>query len=219
MSNSIKKEYSNNDGLNDIITNKLNLKDDGLYLNSNKETNIIYDDPLRRKTSSNSDKTTTNSLYLPWDRFSNWIDSIMVVTFDIEMGQSIESIYPSAMHANLTNVDKTNICYMCFPDSNSGFIGDTQFHFRFKLDNSFANNANNNNNSNFLNPNLSKNLDNRHNRTCSNLANINNNKFAYHNANHNVNYDEYNCKTLSGLEVNTIKLIHHKIQPFIQLCN
>lgn len=200
------EDSSSGDGLEYAINNKLNLKDN--RLNLKESSNIIFDDPLRRQISSNSDKTTlTNSLYLPWDRFSHWVDSILVVTFDIELGQSIETIYPSAMHANLTNVDKTNICYMCFPDSNSGFIGDTQFHFRFKLDNGLVNNANNTgtnntNNSNFLNTNLSKNLDNRHNRTCSNFTNINGNKFVHHNANHNVSYDEYNCKTLSGLEVN-----------------
>jgi hypothetical protein len=72
------------------------------------------------------------NILLPWDRFSNWVNAILIVTFDIEMGQSLEQIYPS--HVKLTQNEKSNICYMSFPDSNSGFLGDTQFHFRLKQD-------------------------------------------------------------------------------------
>ena len=32
---------------------------------------------------------------LPWDRFSAWVHGICVVTFDLEIGQAIESIYPA----------------------------------------------------------------------------------------------------------------------------
>lgn len=76
----------------------------------------------------------TTPVVLPWDRFSYWVHSILVVTFDIEMGQSIESVYPAGNHTKLSANDKTNICYMSFPDSNSGVLGDTQFHFRYVLD-------------------------------------------------------------------------------------
>jgi hypothetical protein len=91
--------------------------------------NLASGRPAIRSSSTNA----SSQHLLPWDRFSYWINSIMVVTFDIEMGQSIESIYPSVVHTKLTNNDKLNICYMCFPDSNSGFLGDTQFHFRFNF--------------------------------------------------------------------------------------
>ena len=68
---------------------------------------------------------------LPWDRFSAWVHGICVVTFDLEIGQAIESIYPA--HVSLAEADKTNICYLAFPDSNSGVMGDSQFHFRIRL--------------------------------------------------------------------------------------
>ena len=68
---------------------------------------------------------------LPWDRFGAWIHSICVVTFDLELGQSIERIFPE--HIVLSDIDKTNICYLAFPDSNSGLMGDSQFHFRIRL--------------------------------------------------------------------------------------
>ena len=71
------------------------------------------------------------SVILPWDRFSAWIHSICVVTFDLELGQAIESVYPG--HVELSEIDKTNICYLAFPDSNSGVMGDSQFHFRVRL--------------------------------------------------------------------------------------
>ncbi|KAI8478766.1 Protein dennd6a [Branchiostoma belcheri] len=31
---------------------------------------------------------------LPWDRFSNWLHCICVVTFDLELGQAMELVYP-----------------------------------------------------------------------------------------------------------------------------
>lgn len=31
---------------------------------------------------------------LPYDRFFGWMHGICVVTFDLELGQAIESIYP-----------------------------------------------------------------------------------------------------------------------------
>lgn len=67
---------------------------------------------------------------LPWDRFFQWVYGICVVTFDLELGQALEIIYPS--HIRLTEKEKTSICYLAFPDSNSGCMGDTQFHFRVR---------------------------------------------------------------------------------------
>ncbi|KAL8583445.1 hypothetical protein ACOMHN_044804 [Nucella lapillus] len=67
---------------------------------------------------------------LPWDRFSNWIHCCCVVTFDLELGQAMELIYPG--HIKLSDKEKMNICYLSFPDSNSGCMGDTQFHFRIR---------------------------------------------------------------------------------------
>ncbi|XP_066285572.1 protein DENND6A-like isoform X2 [Branchiostoma lanceolatum] len=67
---------------------------------------------------------------LPWDRFSNWLHCICVVTFDLELGQAMELIYPG--HIKLSEKEKMNICYLSFPDSNSGCMGDTQFCFRIR---------------------------------------------------------------------------------------
>ncbi|NXA33370.1 DEN6A protein, partial [Eudromia elegans] len=67
---------------------------------------------------------------LPWDCFSAWLHCVCVVGFDLELGQAVEVIYPP--HSKLTDKEKTNICYLSFPDSNSGCLGDTQFCFRFR---------------------------------------------------------------------------------------
>ncbi|CAG0892421.1 unnamed protein product [Darwinula stevensoni] len=78
----------------------------------------------------------TNSLssegkqVLPWDQFSNWFHCICIVTFDLEIGQALEMVYPG--HAKLTEEEKLNICYLAFPDSNSGQMGDSLFHFRIQ---------------------------------------------------------------------------------------
>ena len=68
---------------------------------------------------------------LPWDRLAAWVHSICVVTFDLELGQAIESSFPA--HVQLSEADRTNICYLAFPDSNSGVMGDSQFHFRIRV--------------------------------------------------------------------------------------
>lgn len=67
---------------------------------------------------------------LPWDGFSDWLHAICVVTFDLELGQALEVVYPG--HVKLTEAEKTNLCYLAFPDSNSGCMGDTVFHFRMR---------------------------------------------------------------------------------------
>uniref|UniRef100_H2SXA5 DENN/MADD domain containing 6Aa n=1 Tax=Takifugu rubripes TaxID=31033 RepID=H2SXA5_TAKRU len=66
------------------------------------------------------DDEPEEALLLPWDRFSAWLHCICVVGFDLELGQAVEVRGP------------TRICYLSFPDSNSGCLGDTQFCFRFR---------------------------------------------------------------------------------------
>ncbi|XP_076578862.1 protein DENND6B isoform X1 [Chaetodon auriga] len=66
----------------------------------------------------------------PWARFSSWIECACVVTFDLELGQAIELMFPHDV--KLTEKEKTSICYLSFPDSYSGCLGDTQFSFRLR---------------------------------------------------------------------------------------
>jgi hypothetical protein len=58
--------------------------------------------PLTRSHSSRpgSPLHSSSSGILPWDRFNNWVYCMAVVTFDIEIGQAIETIYPQ--HVKLT---------------------------------------------------------------------------------------------------------------------
>nr|XP_057925211.1 protein DENND6B isoform X2 [Doryrhamphus excisus] len=65
-----------------------------------------------------------------WARFSSWLECLCVVTFDLELGQAIELVYPH--HVKLTEKEKSSLCYLSFPDSYSGCIGDTQFSFRMR---------------------------------------------------------------------------------------
>uniref|UniRef100_A0A8C5BS89 DENN/MADD domain containing 6B n=1 Tax=Gadus morhua TaxID=8049 RepID=A0A8C5BS89_GADMO len=62
-----------------------------------------------------------------WAQFLSWLECVCVVTFDLELGQAIECciVYPHCLQ-------KTSICYLSFPDSYSGCLGDTQFSFRFR---------------------------------------------------------------------------------------
>lgn len=122
-----------NDGIKRRIHTNSNMSS-SMMMSSKKEDPLPNVAPIVRKKSSSatpSSLTPLGPVLLPWDRFSYWVHSILVVTFDIEMGQSLEAIYPANNHAKLSANDKTNICYMSFPDSNSGVLGDTQYHFRF----------------------------------------------------------------------------------------
>nr|XP_033814210.1 protein DENND6B isoform X2 [Geotrypetes seraphini] len=67
---------------------------------------------------------------LPWARFAAWLECVCVVTFDLELGQAMELVYPHDLR--LTDKEKTSICYLSFPDSYSGCLGDTQFSFRLR---------------------------------------------------------------------------------------
>ncbi|XP_051976442.1 protein DENND6B-like [Xyrauchen texanus] len=73
---------------------------------------------------------TNAEITAPWSCFSAWLECVCVVTFDLELGQSIELVYP--YDAKLTEKEKTSICYLSFPDSYSGCLGDTQFSFRLR---------------------------------------------------------------------------------------
>uniref|UniRef100_A0A158R609 UDENN domain-containing protein n=1 Tax=Syphacia muris TaxID=451379 RepID=A0A158R609_9BILA len=66
----------------------------------------------------------------PWEKFSGWVHCICVVTFDLELGQALEVIYPG--DARLSGSEKLNICYLSFPDSNSSCAADTVYHFRIR---------------------------------------------------------------------------------------
>ncbi|GMR48154.1 hypothetical protein PMAYCL1PPCAC_18349, partial [Pristionchus mayeri] len=76
-----------------------------------------------------SSSSSSNDL-APWSRFNQWIHSICVVTFDLELGQALEIIYPG--DAILSAPEKANICYLAFPDSNNAHKRDTKYHFRIR---------------------------------------------------------------------------------------
>jgi len=59
-----------------------------------------------------------------WAGLRSWIHSVVVVTFDLELGQVIENAFPNndllGQADKLSEQDRTNVCYLAFPDSNSG---------------------------------------------------------------------------------------------------
>jgi hypothetical protein len=101
--------------------------------NSSSAANI----PLQISNSASipANASVPNSpLLLPWDRLQKWLYGIAVVTFDLELGQSIELLLPT--HCKLTDKEKLNLSYLSFPDANSTFLGDTQYHFRIRHESS-----------------------------------------------------------------------------------
>lgn len=54
--------------------------------------------------------------------------------FEFQLKQEwiiFQAVYPS--NVELSEKEKLNICYLAFPDSNSGCMGDTQFHIRLRV--------------------------------------------------------------------------------------
>jgi hypothetical protein len=85
-------------------------------------------------TSPPPTSSTTTPVLLPWDRLQKWLYGIAIVTFDLELGQSIELLLPS--HCKLTDKEKLNLSYLSFPDTNSTSLGDFQYHFRINHESS-----------------------------------------------------------------------------------
>ncbi|XP_055690004.1 protein DENND6B [Lutzomyia longipalpis] len=66
-----------------------------------------------------------------WGRFHEWIHCFCIVTFDLELGQALELVHPPQVA--LSERERSNICYLAFPDSNSGCMGDTEYHVRLRV--------------------------------------------------------------------------------------
>uniref|UniRef100_A0A8C9TCQ7 DENN/MADD domain containing 6B n=1 Tax=Scleropages formosus TaxID=113540 RepID=A0A8C9TCQ7_SCLFO len=81
-----------------------------------------------RRTREKGAENLKPGCWPPWSRFSSWLECVCVVTFDLELGQAIEVHHDQHRHHN----HQTSICYMSFPDSYSGCLGDTQFSFRLR---------------------------------------------------------------------------------------
>lgn len=64
------------------------------------------------------------------DRLSQWIYAACVVNFDVDLGQTLEYVYPQ--HVQLTEAERISISYLAFPDSHSSCEENAQHHFRFK---------------------------------------------------------------------------------------
>ncbi|XP_055251542.1 protein DENND6B isoform X2 [Moschus berezovskii] len=86
--------------------------------------------PQRARGRLGAPSSGTRAPGTPWARFSAWLECVCVVTFDLELGQALELVYPSDFQ--LTDKEKSSICYLSFPDSHSGCLGDTQFSFRIR---------------------------------------------------------------------------------------
>ncbi|XP_060044838.1 protein DENND6B isoform X2 [Erinaceus europaeus] len=88
------------------------------------------DEPRQARDRLGAPFSGTRDPAAPWARFSAWLECVCVVTFDLELGQALELVYPS--DCRLTDKEKSSICYLSFPDSHSGCLGDTQFSFRIR---------------------------------------------------------------------------------------
>ncbi|KAI9145019.1 hypothetical protein BKA69DRAFT_1121963 [Paraphysoderma sedebokerense] len=80
------------------------------------------------KSDASPESFNRNWSNLPWDKISNWITSLCVVTFDLTQGQIIESMIPEL---ELSDSEKKAISFSAFPDNNSS-IGDSYFSFRLR---------------------------------------------------------------------------------------
>ncbi|BHF60576.1 Protein dennd6a [Sparganum proliferum] len=85
--------------------------------------------PVRPGSQGMGDPRDRANFPIPYDRLSRWIYGICVVNFDVDVGQTLELLYPP--NVTLTESEKFTVCYLAFPDSHSACAGNTQHHFRF----------------------------------------------------------------------------------------
>jgi hypothetical protein len=115
----------------DLLVTERRLSRANLNSSSSSTANFITPSTNTTTTTSNPillSGTLSTSTRLPWDRLHKWLHGIAVITFDHELGQSIELILPT--HCKLTEIEKLNLSYLSFPDTNSVCLGDLQYHFR-----------------------------------------------------------------------------------------
>jgi hypothetical protein len=112
----------------DLITNERRLSRPRIA--SSSSTSYIPSQLTAIPSMPSNSSVPSTPLLLPWDRLQKWLYGIVVVTFDLELGQSIELLLPT--HCKLTDKEKLNLSYLSFPDANSAFLGDTQYHFRIR---------------------------------------------------------------------------------------
>ncbi|CAF3385681.1 unnamed protein product [Rotaria sp. Silwood1] len=135
ISSSLHRSHSDRD----LLINERRLTRARLNSSSSSSNLTSLSSTINSKTASSSSSSyTTASLsyttasptpaFLPWDRLHKWLYGIAIVTFDLELGQSIELILPN--HCKLTDKEKLNLSYLSFPDTNSTCLGDFQYHFR-----------------------------------------------------------------------------------------
>ncbi|EPZ33620.1 FAM116 domain-containing protein [Rozella allomycis CSF55] len=72
-------------------------------------------------------RTSRDSLSCAFSQ--NWVISFVSVNFDLEIGPTIDCIYPDT---DLSKQEKDTISFSSFPDSNSFLIGDCTFIFRYR---------------------------------------------------------------------------------------
>lgn len=97
---------------------------------SHNQFGITMSSRLPSNTEEQSETSENENPKKKWEGLKNWIHCICIVDFDLELGQAIEAIYPS--HIKLSEQERSNVCYLAFPDSNSGCMGDTQYHVRIR---------------------------------------------------------------------------------------
>ncbi|KAI9316897.1 hypothetical protein BX666DRAFT_2027704 [Dichotomocladium elegans] len=62
-------------------------------------------------------------------RFRRWVIGFCIVNFDLEVGQALDYVYPPM---ELTAIEKKNICFSAFPDSNVFEVGDQVYNVRVR---------------------------------------------------------------------------------------
>jgi hypothetical protein len=123
----------------DILTTERRLSRARLNSTSSSSSNLALQSTTTTTTSNSTSptllsRTLSNSAHLPWDQLQKWLYGIAVITFDLELGQSIEFLLPN--HCKLTEKEKLNLSYLSFPDTNSTSLGDFQYHFRINHESS-----------------------------------------------------------------------------------
>jgi len=88
---------------------------------SSQKTFYLYSDGGSKSAGEEASKKKT---------FSNWMNAIAIVKFDIDQGNVLEAIYPEDI---LSTPERRTLSFLAFPDSNSfSAEGALKYVFRFQ---------------------------------------------------------------------------------------
>jgi hypothetical protein len=90
-------------------------------INKNSNHNVTNNN----NNNNNDDDDEDDNMTTTTMEANGWIECICICSFDIELGQKIEQIFPKHYTSVLSHNQQSDVAYLSFPDGNNGFMSKT----------------------------------------------------------------------------------------------